>query len=412
MTVARLRSIGTPVVKWLRRPTVRERIEMLSKAMLVLAALLYPTWLIHVHFIYAHLPYRSLSIAVAFLIMQALTIVAQLVVSFAIKRRREELAVRASRTKPAIRISVAAYVAGEDRTAELRRMQRLRAGQVEVCVAEALTTLRGYGRERLGRLATNLGLAGAWKARVRSRSIERRKEAVTFLGLLRDPDLRPILEASLTDTDQLVRAAACRALLDLPGFDNATGVFRYATGGPLLLRAIMAGELLRHSPELPVGGLGEPATLLELKSIVPALDVMTSWQRAVYAPQVVALTVHPRAEVRAAAIRSLAFVEAGGDTESLLLAALDSPDTDTRAAALFACARRGLRSALYAVERNLRSSDRRCAEAACTALASMGPEGWSVLERYVCTPQRWLAAKAMEALAGAHADVRPVLELR
>ncbi len=139
---------------------------------------------------------------------------------------------------------------------------------------------------------------------------------------------------------------------------------------------------------------------------------MTSWQRAVWAPQVVALTVHPRPEVRAAAIRSLAFVEAGGDTESLLLAALDSPDVDTRAAALFACARRGLRSALYAVERNLRSPDRRCAEAACTALASMGPEGWSVLERYVSTPQRWLAAKCMEALAGAHADVRPVLELR
>src|SRR5258708_5789024 len=181
---------------------------MLSKALLVLAALLYPTWLIHVHFVSAHLPYRSLSVAVAFLIMQALTIVTQLVISFAIKRRREELAVRASRTKPAIRIAVAAYVAGVDRTSELRRMRKLRAAQVEVCVAEALTTLRGFGRERLSALARDLGFADVWKARLRSRSLERRKEAGTLPGRLRDPDLRPLLDAALTRPGHVVRPAA------------------------------------------------------------------------------------------------------------------------------------------------------------------------------------------------------------
>jgi HEAT repeat protein len=412
MTVARLRSIGAPVVKWLRHPTIRERIEMLSKAMLVLAALLYPTWLIHVHFIYAHLPYRPLSVAVAFLIMQALTIFAQLVISFVIKRRREELAVRARRTKPAIREAVAAHLAGEDRTAELHGMRKRRAAQVEVCVAEALTTLRGYGRERLSKLARDLGLEEAWRARIRSRIGERRKEAVTFLGLLRDSSLRPIFEARLDDPDQLVRAAACRALLDLPGFDDAAGIFRYATSGPLLLRAMVAGDLGRHCPELPFGDLGIPAVQELGKGIVPALDVVAAWQRSVMAPQVLRLTVDPRPEVRAAAIRSLAFVEAGGDTESLLLAALDDPDGDTRAAALFACARRGLRSALDAAERNLRSSHQPCAEAACTALASMGEEGWNVLEKYVLDPRRWLAARAVEALAAAQTAVRPVTELR
>jgi HEAT repeat protein len=412
MTVRRLRSLGAPVVKWLRHPTVRERIEMLSKAVLVLAALLYPTWLIHVHFIYAHLPYRPLSVAVAFLIMQAITILTQLVISFAIKSRREELAVRARRTKPAIRDSVAAHLAGEDRTAELRRMRVLRAAQVEVCVAEALTTVRGYGQERLSTLARDLGFEEAWKIRARSRYAERRKEAVTFLGLLRDPGLRPIFEARLSDVDQLVRAVACRALLDLPGFDNAAGVFRYATSGPLLLRAMVAGDLGRHCPELPIDDLIEPAVQELGRGIVPALDVVSSWQRSVMAPHVLRLTVDPQPGVRAAAIRSLAFVETGGDAESLLLAALDDPDADTRVAALFACARRGLRSALDGVERNLRSSHQPCAEAACTALVSMGDEGLKVLEKYVMDPRRWLAAKAVEALASAQTDVRPLAELR
>jgi HEAT repeat protein len=413
MTVARLRSIGAPVVKWLRHPTVRERIEMLSKAMVVLAALLYPTWLIHVHFIYAHLPYRSLSVAVAFLIMQGFTIITQLVISFAIKRRREELAVRARRTSPAIRDALAAHLAGEDRTAELRRMKKLRATQVEVCVAEALTTVRGYGQERIGALARDLGLEEAWKLRVKSRYMERRKEAVTFLGLLRDPNLRPILEERLIDPDQLVRAASCRALLDLPGFDGAAGIFRYATSGPLLLRAMVAGDLGRHCPELPAGDLGVPARReLGRGGIVPALNVMAAWQRSVMAPQVMGLTVDPQPEVRAAAIRTLAFVESGGDTESLLLAALDDPDGDTRAAALFACARRGMRSAIDGAERNLRSSHQPCAEAACTALASFGEEGWRVLEKYVLDPRRWLAAKAIEALAAAQTGIRPIPELR
>jgi hypothetical protein len=71
-----------------------------------------------------------------------------------------------------------------------------------------------------------------------------------------------------------------------------------------------------------------------------------------------------------------------------------------------------MRSAIDGAERNLRSSHQPCAEAACTALASFGEEGWRVLEKYVLDPRRWLAAKAIEALAAAQTGIRPIPELR
>ncbi len=388
-----------------------ERLRIFGQAALVLVALLYGTWLIHIHFFYARIPYRSLSLAVAFLFMQTVAVVLELAISFSIKRRRETIIERARRTRPVIQEQLAAHLAGANLTSRLRRLSRHNRAQVEICVVEGLMAVHGYGQDRIRTLAVDLGLADSWKKRLSSRSAQRRKEGVEYLGLLGQSGLRPIFERSLSDPDPLVCAAACRSLLDLGGTTDTARLFRLAIEGPLLLRAMVAGELRRHSLALSSSGLPELAAATE-PQILAGLGVIGAWERALHVPQVASLTLHSSVEVRAAAIRSLGFVQASVDTESLILAALEDPAPEIRLAAVFACWQRGLRSSIDSLARQLRGDDQTCTAAACDALAILGDDGWNILEKCVLDPNRDLAGKALEALAAARMKTASELQIQ
>jgi len=383
------------------------RVTIVVQATLVLAALVYGTWLIHIHFLYARISQPSLSLAIAFLCMQSMAIVLQLGISFSIKRRGESIEERARRTQPAIREHLAAYLSGSNRTPELLKLCRFHRDQVEVCVLEALGAIRGYNHDRISALAEGLGLPDVWKKRLSSRHAHRRKEAVEFLGLLGRSDLRPTFEKCLSDPDVLVQAAASHSLLALEEPDTVR-LFQLAIKGSLLLRAMVAGDLRKHSSTIlrhglagSLVGLGESLAGTERPSIATGLEVVEAWGKSLNLPEVALLTLHPNLEVRVAAIRSLAFVEASRDTESLILAALDDPNSDVRVAAIQACLQRRLRPAIPSLQRQLHAGNEACARAACNALAGMGLEGWSILEECVLNPDRMLAAAALGALAAA-----------
>src|SRR6266481_3012769 len=191
------------------------RVTIVVQATLVLAALVYGTWLIHIHFLYARISQPSLSLAIAFLCMQSMAIVLQLGISFSIKRRGESIEERARRTQPAIREHLAAYLSGSNRTPELLKLCRFHRDQVEVCVLEALGAIRGYNHDRISALAEGLGLPDVWKKR-------------------------------LSDPDVLVQAAASHSLLALEEPDTVR-LFQLAIKGSLLLRAMVAGDLRKHS---------------------------------------------------------------------------------------------------------------------------------------------------------------------
>jgi hypothetical protein len=377
---------------------VLPRIKIVGQAALVLTALLYATWLIHTRFFYAHIPQRPLSLAVAFLCMQTIAISMQLAISFSIKRRGETIEARAARTQPVIREHLAAHVSGANCTPQLLKLSRRYRDQVEICVVEALGAVQGYGRERISALALSLALPDTWKKRLSSRHSHRRKEAVEFLGLLGRSDLRGTFENCLADPDLLVRAAASRSLLDLDQPDTAR-LFQLAIESPLLLRAMLAGDLRKHSIAVSRRGLPESLVGIKQPGIVAGLGVVEAWGRSLRVPEVAALTAHSSLEVRAAAIRSLAFVETSHDTESLILAALGDINAEIRLAAVQACSQRRLQSAIPSLERQLRSSDAACMSASCHALAMMGQEGWDILEDCVLNPDRALAAEALAALA-------------
>jgi HEAT repeat protein len=206
-----------------------------------------------------------------------------------------------------------------------------------------------------------------------------------------------------------VSAAACRSLLSHGRVPDTARLFRLAMQGPLLLRAMVAGDLRRHSSALSSSGLPELAAATEAH-ILAGLGVIGAWERSLHVPQVASLTLHASIAVRAAAIRSLGFVEASVDTESLILAALEDPAPEIRLAAVFACSQRGLRSSIDSLARQLRGTDQTCTAAACDALANMGEDGWNILEKCVLDPNRDLAGKALEALAAVR--LKPVSEVQ
>ncbi len=386
--VARLRMTdGQPILP---------RVKIIVQAALVLVVLVYGTWLIHTRFLYTHISSPSLSMAVAFLCLQSIAIAVQLGISFSIKRRGESIEERARRTQPVIRENLAAHLSGSNRVAPLFKLCRFHRDQVQVCVVEALGTIQGYGHDRMSALAEDLKLPAVWKKRLSSRHSHRRKEAVEFLGFLKRSDLRPTFEKCLSDPDVLVQAAAARSLLALEQPDTAR-LFQLAIEGSLLLRAMVAGDLRKHSSAILSQGL--PGT--EQPGIVAGLGIVAAWGKSLNLPEVALLTMHPSLEVRVAAIRSLAFVEATGDTEFLILAALEDPDSEMRLAAMQACLQRRLRAAIPALQRQLHAGNQECARAACQALAAMGDEGLNILEECVLDPDRILASAALGALAAA-----------
>jgi len=390
---------------------ILERIKIIGQSALVLVVLIVATWLIDTRILYQRLPNRALSLALAFLSMQGLAITTQLIISFWIKRSRETIIEKSRHTRPAIQEQVAAYVAGADLTSKLMSKSRHYRDQVEICVVEALMTVQGYGRDRMRALAVDLGLADRWKKRLSSRNADRRKENMEFLGLLAQPALRPVFEKCLSDPDPLVSAAACRSLLALGRDSDAAGLFRLAIEGPLMLRAMVAGDLRRHSLSLSNIGLPDLATGTA-PQILAGLGVIESWERSLHLPEVAALTLHPSLEVRAAAIRSLGFIQASVDTESLILAALEDPAPEIRLAAVFACSQRGYRSSIDSLARQLHGDNAACTQAACDALANMGTDGRDILEKCVLDPNLTLAGKALEALAAAHLKPPGALQLQ
>ena len=379
------------------------RVTIVLQATFVLAALVYGTWLIHIHFLYARISQPSLSLAIAFLCMQSLAIALQLGISFSIKRRGESIEERARRTQPVVREHLAAHLSGLDRAPQLLKLCRFHRDQVEVCLVEALGAIQGYHHDRISALADSLALPDVWKKRLSSRHAHRRKEAVEFLGLLGRSDLRPTFEQCLSDPDVLVQAAASHSLLALEEPDTVR-LFQLAIKGSLLLRAMVAGDLRKHSATILRHGLPESlvepgGALVETEgaSIATGLDVVESWGKSLHLPEVALLTMHASREVRVAAIRSLAFVEATGDTDSLILAALEDPDSEIRVAAMQACLQRRLRPAIPSLERQLHAGNEACARAACNALAGMGHEGWKILEECILDPDRILAAAQLKA---------------
>ena len=374
----------------------RARIILVSASSLF--ALACSTWSIAQVFAY-RIPQRALALATAFISIQSLMIAVQLGISVSVKKCRQRAQALAQTIQPVVRDHAAAHAAGDDRLSPLAALAGRHRDQVEIGLIEVLTAIQGDGRRRVALLADQLGFVALWRAQASSYRGDRRRVAIERLGKLGRSDLRPVFETALADPDLLIRATACRSLLELPDPANAGDMFRLAVEGPLLLRAVLAGELRRHSLSLRHHGVPECLAGGQTGEILAGLSLIEAWGRALSIPQIASLMIDRSVAVRAAAVRALSFVDCGWDTEFLILAALDDPAPQVRLAALNTCSRRALASALPSLERRLRERTPEIVAAACEALGSLGKEGARVLDRCILDPDRFLAMKATEALA-------------
>jgi hypothetical protein len=303
------------------------------------------------------------------------------------------------RRRSAICRELALHAVGTDRLLELKRLYRKHGRDLERRLEEMLQQVAGRARERLSRLAVDLGVVARWQQQARSRKTKLRKQALARLIQLSPGMADSTLLMALVDPEESVRVEAARALLRSGGPHDVETVFTFAISQPRSIRLALAEDLCPHALTLCENAMPEALGSRDPERLKAALDLVESWGKALLLPQVFPLLHHRDPEVQARAFRALPLVAALRDFEPEILRALGTEDQAVKAAACHAAARLRMAAALPAVARCLCDSNADLAWAAACGLAEMGPAGWKVLEAELRSAwQPGAAAAAVRAL--------------
>lgn len=342
-----------------------------------------------------------LSLPLAFSAVQGAALILLLMLLLAAKLRRAWRMSRAARFEGTIRQILCEHAAGTGHEEEIRRLCARERRLVEICLAELLHSVWGEGKQRLARLAQDLGLFGRWKAAARSWLRGRRRFAISALAGSGLPEASPILRTALNDPDQQIRVAAARSLASASA-EDAAGIFAYALSQPLLIRALLADDLKKFAPAVVV--LPPRHRRAEL---LAALEICLSWRRTVRIDGLSGLLLDPDPEIAAAAVRMIPYAGDPERQEDRLKAALRHPAPAVRTAAASLLGHLNVASALADLARGFSDPDPSVLHACASALASLGPPAWSVLESEVLQGTS-RARCAMEALEAAQTGRRAV----
>jgi len=345
---------------------------------------------------------RELAAALAIAFVQCAAIVTMLSFSFCSKLWRQIRASRGAHVRPYIRELLAMHAAGNDRRDEIRRLWLTENREIESCLVEFLSMVRGSGRETLSELAAGLDLIGKWQAEYRSRNINRRRHAGARLALASREFAAKTLRTALADADESVRLHTARAMLQNCHPGEAADVFRLAVSGSLVTRAILTEDLRPYALELSHDAILAELFSADVSRIVAVLEMLRAWGKFLPLPQVYALVRHPDRRVRAAALRVLPEVPRLRHFEAEILHALRDPLEEVRSAAAVAAARMRVEAALPALAQSLHEDRPQMAAAAAWALAQFGREGCQVLEQETFTGSPLAASVALEALERVH----------
>ncbi len=400
--------------KWAAfRQTGLDRTVILLKAVVVMAAFLYPVWWLHRNVVSSRVPQIPLSLAIAFIGVQVASIFIQLLASSFVKKVESLRTARSARLRPAIREQIAAFLVGQDSKhvpAELRALGRRSSRDVEVCLVEALTAVDGQAQRKLSELAVELGLVDRWRRRSR-RGRRECKQAVEHLGQLTPSlacsALRPLLKNPKTAAEPIIY----RALVRCASKDDLNLLFRNAADAPLLLRAMLAGELRDYAPQLTAVAL--PAVLKDgtPRQIAGALEMAAAWRCPLPLTALAPLMRHPDAKVRANALKLSAFSGLSQGGERLILRALDDPAPEVQKTAIGLAGRLRLNQALGRLVVVMRHKDGETSRLACLALAMLGASGEAFLQSDIMTSDPRSAGRAAESLARMRTARSALLEI-
>jgi HEAT repeat protein len=326
-------------------------------------------------------------------------------VAFRAHFRQEELAA-SLHIRPILHSALADYLAGGcDDSVFRRHLARHRAD-----VAESILlfqgTVSGSPRDRLARLAIDLGFLKQWCDEARARDVVRRRGAVSRLAFAcvyepsREAAAR-VLHAALHDPDAEVRLSACRGLIQTGEPAEIEQAFAFALREALLARIVLAEDLRPHAAALAAGPARDAIHAAGPRPVRAALEILVAWERAVRLDELRQLLDHRDPEIRKLAFRLAAFVTVNFESRLALIRALEDRDPAIRELAIIAIGRQKMTEALAELTLCLRREEIDLARRAAAALAGMPPHGWHALEEFVSGSNPVAAIAAREALARA-----------
>ncbi len=261
-------------------------------------------------------------------------------------------------------------------------------------VTELLPALSGPRRERLLRVAIELGMVSDAERRCGSARWSRRLRGVRVLTLLGTS--KESLVGMLDDSHPEVRAGAAEGIADHPTPERVERLLEMLRDSSPLVRFAAKDALLR---------IGRPATepLAELLASAPAagaedaLDIATGLAGPAFLAPALALATSDRAAVRARAARLLGAVGGANATEALTRL-LEDPETQPRAAAAESLGRLGHWPASGALAGRLGDPDWSVRRAAALALRDLGAPGLLFLRRALGGEDRYAQDIAHQVL--------------
>lgn len=287
---------------------------------------------------------------------------------------------RLGRHDSGIRDRLASHAMGADRLAELERLHRQSGRSVERLLVEMLPCVRGTARERLSRLAAELGLVTRWQQQTLSPRTQVRRQALARLVLLSGGLADAVLLAALLDSQESIRLEVSRALLGAGGQHDVEEVFASVMAQPPEIRTALAEELRPHALMLCESAIPEALRSNDPARLSAVLELLEGWGKALPLPDLLPLLHHPDPDIRYRAFRVLPYLANVRALEPEILRALQQDEARVKAAACLAAARLRIESALPLLVRSLRDPDSDLALAAASALAEMGSCGLLALE--------------------------------
>lgn len=271
---------------------------------------------------------------------------------------------------------------------------------------ELVQLVRGEEREDFLASATRLGVPDRLRARLKGSSARTRLAAVEALGQFTDPRSRTGLEAALDDPSGEVRLAAALALASAGQAPPAGALVErlgIGTREHSLLGVSLLREISRQRPEEVKALVLDPASAAGVKAA--AIEALSASGDYSLVPVIASLAIEAGAHSDELP-RYLGALGAFGHPAGgpAVIASLDAPVAQVRAAAAAAAGRIGLVSARERLGALLGDSDWWVRLRAAQALVQLGPIGEELLEAVAETgaaPARDTAARILAERRGA-----------
>lgn len=256
------------------------------------------------------------------------------------RRERREVAIRARLRSVGLKIAVGADV-------EIPILSAREAPVFAEMLSEISMAVRGDGRARIGGLAEDLGLVENELRILRSaRRGWERATAARVLGQLASPRASEALIAALGDRDRDVRATAARALGHLGAVEAAGSIVGALALGTLPRAVVVETALLLGAGAVPE--LREASQIGDPRARRTCIELIGHLGHAQDARGVLAFLDDPSADVRAATARTLGRLGSRGSLFPLI-SALHDPAPFVRGAAAEALGRLRARPATQAL---------------------------------------------------------------